>query len=588
MSVVLGISAYHGDAAAALLIDGQLVAAAAEERFTRVKHAAGFPSESVRSCLDSAGLAARDVDHFAIGRDPRANRLAKMLFALRTRPSVGLVRDRASNGGRVRDVARAIAEALGVDRERVAGRLSFVEHHPAHLAAAFLASPFDEAAVCAIDGFGDFVSTSSAVGRGGAIRVLDRVRFPHSLGLVYLAITQHLGFTRYGDEYKVMALASYGEPDCADRLRRLIRLEPAGRFALDLAYFRHAAGGVRMTWDEGEPRIDTVYTPELLALLGPARDPGDPLGARHHAIAASLQLVFEETAVHVLRELHRRTGLRRLCLAGGCAQNSAFNGKIRSLTPFAELWVPPAAADDGAALGAALSTAHQRLGEPRGAGLDHASWGPCFDAKQVRDAVERRRPELRALGARVLELEDLDAVCRWTADRLARGEVAGWFQGRMEWGPRALGNRSILADPRRPEMREIVSSRIKRREAFRPLAPSILAEAVDRYFVGAAPDRFMTQVYPVRPEKRAAIPAVVHVDGTARLHAVPRDVASPFRRLLERFADATGAPVLLNTSFNESEPIVHTPDQALDCFLRTEMDALVLGQTSIARRSDRA
>jgi carbamoyltransferase len=334
--------------------------------------------------------------------------------------------------------------------------------------------------------------------------------------------------------------------------------------------------------------IGPVAAPRLSELLGPARRPDEPIEARHQAIAASLQLVFEEAALHVLRELQRRTGLRRLCLAGGCAQNSVLNGKIRARTPFEDLYVQPAAGDDGTALGAALHTAHQRLGEPRGPALAHAGWGPEFDAKQVREAVERRGRELAGAGARVRELEDDDRLCFWTAQRLAGGDVVGWFQGRMEWGPRALGHRSILADPRRPDMREVLNARIKRREPFRPFAPSILEEATDDFFAGAAPDPFMTQVYPVRPERRAAIPAVVHVDGSGRLHTVSRDANPVYRRLIERFAALTGVPVLLNTSFNESEPIVLTPDEALDCFLRTGMDALVLGRTAIARKPEAA
>jgi carbamoyltransferase len=585
MTAVLGISAYHGDASSALVVDGRLVAAVEEERFTRIKHWAGFPRESILSCLRIAGLDPRDVDHFAIGRNPRASLLRKAAFALRNRPSLQLVRDRVKNSGRVRDVTAVIANTLALDPEHLKRRVHWVEHHPAHLASAFFVSPFEHAAVCAIDGFGDFVSTSYAVGEGPRLRVLNRVYFPHSLGLVYLAVTQYLGFLRYGDEYKVMGLGPYGTPDYTSALRRLIRLEGNGRFTLDLSYFRHWSQGISMSWGDGEPTMEPVYTPKLEALLGPARRPQETLEPRHEAIAASLQMVFEEAAFHVLRALHKQTGLSRLCLAGGCAMNSVFNGKIREQTPFQEVYVQPAAADNGTALGAALYVWHQILGRPRGFVMNHAFWGPAFGHDAVRAAVRVRSTDLDRLGCRVREIVDDEERCRWTAEQIAEGKIVGWFHGRMEWGARALGNRSIVADPRRADMRGIINAKIKFREKFRPFAPSILEEALDAYFVGAVPDPFMIQVYPVRPEKRAVIPAVTHVDGSGRLQTVNRSTSPLYWQLLKAFEKATGVPVLLNTSFNENEPIVHKPEEALDCFLRTDMDVLVMESVVIEKHT---
>jgi carbamoyltransferase len=584
MTAVLGISAYHGDASAALLMDGQLVAAVEEERFSRIKHWAGFPRESILTCLRIAGLGSRDVDHFAIGRNPRANLLRKAAFALRNRPGVRLVTDRVKNSGRVRDIAVAIAEALELDPEHVRRRVHWVEHHPAHLASAFFVSPFEQAAVCAIDGFGDFVSTSCAVGEGPRLGILNRVYFPRSIGLVYLAITQYLGFLKYGDEYKVMGLAPYGTPDYTSSLRRLIRLERNGEFTLDLSYFRHWSEGISMSWEDGEPTMESVYTPKLEALLGPARRPQDPLEPRHEAIAASLQVMFEEAACHILRPLHKRTGLPRLCLAGGCAMNSVFNGKIREQTPFQEVYIQPAAADNGTALGAALYVWHQLLARPRRFVMDHAFWGPAFGQDAVRSAVRARSAELDRFGCLVGEIAADEERCRWTAERIAEGKIVGWFHGRMEWGARALGNRSIVADPRRADMRDIINAKIKFREKFRPFAPSILEEALDEYFVGAVPDPFMIQVYPVRPGKRAVIPAVTHVDGSGRLQTVNRATNPLYWQLLKAFEKATGVPVLLNTSFNENEPIVHKPEEALDCFLRTDMDVLVMESVVIEKR----
>lgn len=575
--IIVGINAYHGDVSAVLLRDGELVAAVEEERFRRVKHWAGFPREALHACLAIAGVEAGDIDHFALSRDPHAHVWRKALFALQKRPRFALVRDRLHNASRVRDVAAAISQSLALPYAQVKARLHQVEHHPTHLASAFFVSPFDEAAVCAIDGFGDFVSTSWAVGRGQTLDVLDKVYFPHSLGLLYLALTQYLGFPRYGDEYKVMGLAPYGEPSQLDLLRHLFHLLPDGGFALDLSYFCHWSEGVQMTWDEGEPTLGRVFSAKLEELLGPARKPDDPVQARHEALAASLQVVFEEAVWHVLNALYHKTRLPRLCLAGGCGMNSVMNGKIRERTPFEEVYIQPAAGDNGTALGAAFYVQHQVFGQPRHFTMTHGYWGPAFDDQAISQVLDTKQHQMTTRGCCVRKIEDEGQLCQLTAHRIAAGNVIGWFQGRMEWGARALGNRSILADPRRTDIREIINTKIKFREKFRSFAPSVLEEALDDYFVGSVPDPFMLQVYPVRPDKRAVIPAVTHVDGSGRLQTVNRETNPLYARLLEAFAQLSNVPVLLNTSFNENEPIVHQPAQALDCFLRTDMDVLVMG-----------
>ena len=581
--IVLGVNAYHADVSAVLLRDGELVAAVEEERFRRVKHWAGFPREAIRACLEMAGVTPEEVYHFAVSRNPRANFLRKAIFTLRNRPGLGLIRDGVRNLDRVHGVVGTIAEVLALGRKKVGERIHWVEHHPAHLASAFFVSPFDEAAVCAIDGSGDFVTTSMALGRGPELKVLERTYFPHSLGIMYLAITQYLGFPKYGDEYKVMGLAPYGETDFVGALRRLIRLKPDGRFELDLSYFRHWSDGVSMTWEDGEPVIGPVYTRKLEELLGPARKPDEPLKPPHEAIAASLQTVFEEVALHVLNALYQRTRLPRLCLAGGCVMNSVLNGKIRQQTPFKEVYIQPAAADNGTALGAAFYVWHQALGQPRRFVMEHGYWGPEFGETEVSEELAVRSKELTRQRCIVKKVEDQDELCRWTAERIAEGKIVGWFQGRMEWGARALGNRSILADPRRRDMRDIINTKIKFRERFRPFAPSILEEALDDYFIEAVPDPFMIQVYPVRPGKRSVIPAVTHVDGSGRLQTVSHQVNPLYWQLLKAFEKLTGIPVLLNTSFNENEPIVHRPVEALDCFLRTGMDVLVIGRYVVER-----
>jgi carbamoyltransferase len=572
--LILGLNAYHGDVAAVILRDGQLVAAVEEERFRRIKHCAGVPTQALRTCLSMAGARAEDVDIFAVPRAPRVHLPQKAWFALRHPRATRLARAHQHSVGRLKALPDAIGGALMLDPSAVESRMHYVEHHPAHLASSFFASGFDEAAVCAIDGFGDFVSTSWGIGSGGRIEVSHRTFFPHSLGLLYLAMTQFLGFPHYGDEFKVMGLAPYGRPRYVDQLARLVTLQPRGRFELDLQYFRHWTGEVSMVWDEGEPRVEAVWAPALESLLGPARTPGEPLDGRHEDLAASLQAFFEEAAFHVLRAVHDQHPVDRLCLAGGCAMNSVANGKIRHATPFKQVYVQPAAGDNGTALGAALHAWHVGQQQPRAFAMSHGYWGTAYSDEDIAAVLDgQRRLESRCSRTRL----DADALAAVAAEHIANGDVVGWFQGRMEWGARALGNRSILADPRRADMRDIINRKIKFREKFRPFAPSVLEEALDDYFVDAAPDPFMAQVHPVRPDKRATVPAITHVDGSGRLQTVSRQTNPTFWRVIRAFADRTGVPMVLNTSFNENEPIVERPEQALDCFLRTDMDVLFMG-----------
>jgi carbamoyltransferase len=580
---ILGINAYHGDVSAAILRDGKLVAAVEEERFRRIKHVGGFPREAIRACLDMAGLRSEDVHHAGVSRDPRAHLLRKAWFAITHRPGAALLMDRAENYRQVDRIPDTLVDALGLPVGARRPAIHWVEHHPAHLASTFFVSPFDEAAVCAIDGFGDFVSTSWAVGRGNSIDLLHRTYYPHSLGMLYLALTQFLGFMKFGDEFKVMGLAPYGSPDFVEPIRRLVRLLPGGQFSLDLDYFTHWSGGAGMTWDDGEPKLDAIFSPRLEELLGPARKPDEPLTARHEALAASLQVVFEEAAFHVLNGLHERTGLSNLCLAGGCAMNSVANGKIRERTPFEHVYIQPASGDNGTALGAAFWVHNQVLGGPRGFVMQHGYWGPEFGDAAIAEALAGRRSDLDAQGCEVRTLADTTALCDWTAGRIADGQVVGWFQGRMEWGARALGNRSILADPRRQDMREVINTKIKFREKFRPFAPSVLEEQHGQYFTGSVPDPFMIQVYPVRADKRDVVPAITHVDGSGRLQTVSREGNPLYWQLISAFERRTGVPIVLNTSFNENEPIVHRPEEALDCFLRTRMDVIVLGNHVVTK-----
>src|SRR6266550_245485 len=501
---VLGVNAYHADGSAVLLRDGELVVALEEERFRRIKHWAGFPTESIARCLEVAGITGADVAHVAISRDPKANLFRKAAFALSNRMKVTNIVNRTRNLRKVHDIQAPLASALGIAASTLP-RIHFVEHHPAHLASAFFVSPFSDAAVCAIDGFGDFISTSTALGKDNDIRMLDKVAYPHSLGVLYTAVTQYLGFPNYGDEFKVMGLAPYGNPEFVDELRKLITLKPGGRFELTRKYFRHWDEGVDMEWEGGSPTMGPLYTQALEELLGPSRKKGEPLDATHENLARSLQAVYEECAFHVLNALWSRTRNERLCLAGGCAMNSVANGKVRENTPFRDVYIQPAAADSGTALGAAYQVWNQTLEKPRGFVMEHGYWGTEYPTAEVTAIVKARVDDSWRYSCECLDDERLVAA---TADLIAGGNVVGWYQGRMEWGARALGNRSILADARRLDMRELINTKIKFREKFRPFAPSILEEAIDNFFVGAAHDPFMQQVYPVRPEKQPVVPAI--------------------------------------------------------------------------------
>ncbi len=577
---ILGINAYHADSSAVLLKDGELLVAVEEERFRRIKHWAGFPTEAIAKCLEIAGITGNDIAHIGLSRDPKANLLRKASFAFRNRMKLANIVNRTRNLRKVHEVQVPIAQALGLPRSALP-RIHFVEHHPAHLASAFFVSPFNDAAICAIDGFGDYISTSTAIGLNNRIELLAKISYPHSLGVFYTAITQLLGFPNYGDEFKVMGLAPYGKPTRVEELRRVVRLKSGGRFELERKYFRHWDEGVDMQWEGGSPTMGNLFTAELEHLLGPARRVGEPLSAAHEDVARSLQAVYEECAFHVLNWLWDKTRNPRLCLAGGCAMNSVANGKVRENTPFESVYIQPASSDNGTALGAAYYVWNQTLGMPRRFVMQHGYWGTEYPgADAARLLAERENTDSRFTCQR---FPDEASLCSETARLIADGNVVGWYQGRMEWGARALGNRSILADARRGDMRDLINAKIKFREKFRPFAPSILEEALDEYFVGAAPDPFMQQVYPVREEKRAVLPAITHADGSGRLQTVNSEANPRYYRLIKEFSRLTGVPVLLNTSFNENEPIVDTPEQALDCFLRTRMDVIVVNDTIVRR-----
>ena len=592
---ILGINAYHGDASAAIINNGTIIAAVEEERFNRIKHCAGFPRESIRYCLQAAGVSIEDVEHIGVSRDPSAHLHKKVLFAATRamknlrgfdrvksragesseRGFVAAVTERLANAAKVRDLKDDLARALDVSKSRLQSQFHNVEHHVAHLASAFFVSPFDRAALLSIDGFGDFISTMWAEGSGNEIDVLGQVEYPHSTGIVYTATTQFLGFPHYGDEGKVMGLAPYGQPRFIEEFREIIRTEEDGQFRLNLDYFRHHAEGVDMTWDNGSPVIGRIFSDEYENMFGPAREKNGELTDRERDIAASLQLRLEEVGFHVANHLHDQTGLTDLGLAGGVAYNSVLNGKLLLNTPFRRVYVQPAAGDSGTALGVCYQIHNRILGGPRGFVMDGAYTGPEFSDEAIRAELER--------AGLAYESYDDRTITRRAADDIAAGLVIGWFQGRMEFGPRALGNRSIVVDPRRADMKDILNERIKKREPFRPFAPSILEERVGDYFEQTHPAPTMLMVYQIRPERRSEIPAVTHIDGTGRLQTVTREVNARYYQLISDFDALTGVPVVLNTSFNENEPIVCTPRDAIECFAKTRMDVLYIGNHAVRR-----
>ncbi|WP_395750183.1 carbamoyltransferase [Prosthecobacter sp.] len=592
--IVLGLNAYHGDSAAALVKDGKLVAAAEEERFRRIKHWSGLPTEAMKWCLADAGLALGDVDHIAINRNPKVNNLRRALFVLRKRPSLGLIMKRLRNIKRAGSFEDAVQAAFPGEKFRA--EVHRVEHHLAHLASGFLVSDFDEAVCLSVDGFGDFASSAWGMGKGNDIQIDGRIYFPHSLGIFYTVITQFIGFPYFGDEYKVMGLAPYGEPKYLKEMRELVQVQSDGTFKLNLKYFRHHSDDVHYTWDNCCPEVGTLYKKEPMeALFGPQREKGDALEQKHRDIARSAQAMYEEAFFAMLQSLHARYRCDNLALSGGCAMNSVANGKVYMNSPFKRMYLPASAGDAGGAIGSAFVVARSSgsdVGTPARSSasasptryvMDHAYVGPQASDAEIKTLLDSRNADIVSEQCTVRRIDDESELCKLTATAITEGKVIGWFQGRMEWGPRALGNRSILGDPRRADMKDILNLKIKRRESFRPFAPSILREHVSEWFEQDDDVPFMMEVFQVRVDKRPQIPATTHVDGSGRLQTVHQETNPRYHRLISAYREITGVPMVLNTSFNENEPVVCTPQEALDCFLRTNMDVLVLNDWMITR-----
>lgn len=579
--IIVGINAYHADSSAAIFVDGKMVAAIEEERFRRVKHWAGFPELAIAFCLQEAGIGYAAVDYWAIGRDPRAKFLKKLLYLAKNPVgSFAAVKDRLANSKKAASVDEELSRISGLPVNSFSGKIKNIEHHRSHIASAFFASPFEKAACLSIDGSGDFSTTMTAVGAGNSITVLDSVDFPHSIGIFYTAFTQLLGFPYYGDEYKVMGMAPYGsiktpngELNAAGRelvgkLEKLVKLTADGLFKLELDYFRTGTQGIISYGADNTPVVAPLYSQKLQQEFGPPRQKEEALTQYHKDLAAAVQYFTERIIFHLLENLHKKTGLEAVCIAGGVAQNSVANGKILRNTSFKKVYIPSAGHDAGISMGAALFTQHVSLNYERQPAILSAYTGSRFSNEEIKLVLQERQIAFT-------ELAD-EALFECISDCLIQGGVVGWFSGRAEFGPRALGGRSIIADPGRADAKDLINSKIKRRESFRPFAPSILKEYVEEYFEFTEEVPFMEKVYPIKKEKRALIPAVTHVDGTGRLQTVDEKISPRYYRLIDCFRKKTGIPILLNTSFNENEPIVNSPAEALDCFLRTDMDMLVM------------
>ena len=583
---ILGLNAFHGDSSACLLKDGVLIAAAEEERFLRIKHWAGFPSEAIRWCLLEAGINLEDIQHVAINQDTKANLGKKIIFTLNKRPSLKMLLDRFQNKRKRVGVKDHLLKTFPDSEFR--GLVHAVEHHTAHLSSAFHISPFDKAVVVSVDGFGDFASTAWGIGRGTKIDLESRVYFPHSLGIFYQSLTQFIGFHNYGDEYKVMGLAPYGKPVYMDQMRKILKLKVDGGFELNLNYFRHHREKIEYEWENGSPSVGTLFSPELEKLLGPARIKDAELTQHHKDIAHSVQTMYEEAFFHLLNKLHSKYQSENVAIAGGCGMNSVANGKVILKTPFKKIYVQSAAGDAGGAIGAAFTTWHKVGGEQakqRTQSHDHAYWGPSFSDEYIGQLLDKQKDRIKNENCDIKHIINMSELAKKTAAEIVEGKVIGWFQGRMEWGPRALGNRSILCDPRRSDMKDILNLKIKRRESFRPFAPSILRESVSEWFEQNGDVPFMMQVYQIIKEKRSLIPAVTHVDGSGRLQTVSEKTNPRYHALIKEFNNLTNIPMLLNTSFNENEPVVCKPEEALETFLRTKMDLLVMGDWIIKRKA---
>ena len=576
---ILGINAYHGDAAACIFKDNKILAAAEEERFTRIKHTAGFPIKSIKFCLDKAQISIDQVDHITINRNPNQKLLKKILFASTKLFSLNFIKNRFHNFKKINSIKDEFESHF---KTKINSKIHNIDHHTAHISSSVFFSGMKNSNFLSVDGFGDFVSTVTGYYDGKKINKFDEVLFPHSLGLFYTAMTQYLGFMNYGDEYKVMGLAPYGEPKYIHQLKKIVKYDRKKLFKLNLKYFLHHTGNVEMTWLNGEPKIGQVFSSELEKLLGPHRKKNENLLQFHKDIAASTQKFFEEILINIVNDLYQKNKNENLCISGGSGMNSVANGVLFEKKKYKNIYIPPAPGDAGGSLGSAAYQIN-KINNTSMQFDDNPYLGPSYSDEAIKKDIDDNMTTIKESSIKINKFDRFDELSLNISKELSNGKIVGFFNERMEWGPRALGNRSILADPRNANIRDILNVKIKRREKFRPFAPSILEEETKNWFETDDKVPFMSKVFKVRNEKKYLIPSVTHVDGTGRLQTVSKNYNPRFYTLISDFFKITKVPILLNTSFNENEPIVCTPKEALDCFLRTRMDILVLGNYVLLR-----
>ena len=572
---ILGINAFHGDSSACLLKDGVVVCAIEEERIRRIKHWAGFPSESIKFCLKDQNISINEVQYITISRNPKVNLFKKILYTFSNPINFFKVINRAKNSRLSLSIKSELSFSLGISISDITAKVYNIEHHRSHIGSSFFASPFKESAILSIDGFGDFTSTMIAFGKENDIKVIKELNYPHSLGIFYTTVTQFLGFPNYGDEYKVMGLAAYGKPKYLKELENIINVDSKGLFNLNKIYFKHFKDGIAMDWDGGNSSIESLFTKQWEDTFGKCRNNNEEIEQWHKDLACSVQKHTEKIIFYILNVLYTTTKSDNLCITGGVAQNSVVNGKILENTPFKRLYVPSAGNDAGTSIGSALYLYNQILGKKRLPEIKTSYFGYQANKEEIINALNFQNLHYRTVND--------DELFEMVSEKIISGGVVGWFQGRAEFGPRALGHRSIIVDPRRKDVKDLLNDKIKRRESFRPFAPSILKEYISDYFVQTDDVPFMEKVYDVKKEMQDNIPGVTHIDGTGRLQSVDMNTSPKYYKLISRFFEKTGIPILLNTSFNENEPIVNKPDEAIDCFLRTKMDMLILENIIIER-----
>lgn len=576
---VLGLNAYHGDASACLFKDDKIILAVEEERLTRIKHAAGFPINAINLCLKKANISINDIDHITINRNPKQKFIPKIIYASTNIFNINFIKNRFLNIKKINSIK---SELENFFQTKVNSKIHFIDHHTSHIASSVFFSKFNNTNFISVDGFGDFVSTVSGYFDGRRIEKYKEALFPHSLGIFYTSLTQYLGFNKYGDEYKVMGLAPYGKPIYLDVLRKIVKYDKKNLVKLNLKYFLHHTGTVDMTWLKGEPNIGKLYSNELNELLGQSRNIEEEITQNHIDIAASTQKIFEEILLKIAEDLYEQNNNKNLCISGGSGMNSVANGMLLKKTKYNNIYVPAAPGDAGGSIGSAayflnsINKNYQNFD-------DSAYLGENFTNNSIKDILDKYSNTLKRDFINVEFISDSKKLHKRVAQEIFDGRIVGFFNGKMEWGPRALGNRSILADPRNKNMKEVLNQKIKRRENFRPFAPSILKKFTKDWFEVDDNVPFMSKVFLIKYEKRNLIPAVTHVDGTGRLQTVSEEDNYNYYNLIKEFHKLSGVPILLNTSFNENEPIVNHPEEALKCFMRTKMDILVMENYLITR-----